>query len=473
MFLGIDVGTGSLKAAMVRPDGSVAATAEASYAAPSQSGGRADFDPNIWWEAVRSVVRDVTSRAGSSAEAIAVTAQMHGVVLVDERGRPVRDAILWPDFRADDVLDSFTAFHLRHPGVLGNPIVPGMAGPILAWLALHEPDALTRASHAVQPKDWIRMRLCGGAATTDPSDASGTLLYDITTDDWSEALCAAVGVPRDLLAPIHASHSVIGSLEESAARELGLEPGIPVALGAGDAPSALLGAGVEEPGTMLINTGTGAQIMTPVTAPTISDAPSAGLQQFRSASDATRWYAMAAVVNGGLAIDWVRRLTGYEWDRVYALAADVMDAPYEEDPVFLPFLSREREPQRSATGGAWAHLGLGTDHDALVRSAVRGVALYIGLRTHALMERTDVDSIIIAGGASRHRSWVELVATILGSPVTVASDPHLTVRGAAILAARAVGRNLPVSGAGTHVEPRTGCNVEGWLGAFQAAAAGP
>lgn len=469
MYLGIDLGTGTLKAAIFAEDGTLVTAAEDSYDAPTSAATGADFDPAIWWEVCRRVVRRVTASHGPAVTAVAVAGQMHGVVLIDERGRPVRDAVLWPDQRAATVLGDFVTFDDRHPGVLGNPIVPGMAGPILAWLANEEPECLEEAHLVVQPKDWLRMQLCDVAAVTDPSDASATLLYDVTADGWSEAMCDAVGVDRELLPQLAPSSSVVGRVDPHVARDLNLSDDVSVVVGAGDAAAALLGAGIEAPGSALVNTGTGGQIMTPITAPAPGRHLGPGIHQYRSASDTARWYAMAAVANVGLALAWVRDIVGYEWDEMYAAAGSVFSTS-ATDPVFLPFFSGEREPSHEiAKGGVWSGLMRSHDREALARSAVRGVAFYLGLRAKMLMDLTDVSTVVMSGGAVRHPQWVELLATIVGRNVTVASDAHLTVRGAARLAARGVGNDLPDPPQGQDIELRRDVDFEAALRDFEAA----
>lgn len=469
VYLGIDVGTGTLKAAIFDEDGTLVTAAEESYDAPTSTAPGADFDPAIWWEVCRRVVRRVTASHGPAVTAVAVAGQMHGVILVDERGRPVRDAVLWPDQRAATVLDAFSDFDDLHPGVLGNPIVPGMAGPILAWLAREESECLRRADLAVQPKDWLRMQLCRAGAVTDPSDASATLLYDVAADAWSDAVCDVARIDRELLPRVAPSTSVVGPVDPRVANELNLRDGALVVVGSGDTAAALLGAGIESPGTALVNTGTGGQIVTPVGTPASGRGLGPGIHQYRSASDATRWYAMAAVANVGLALSWVRDIVGYEWDEMYAAADSVMSTA-ASDPMFLPFFSGEREPSREvARGGVWSGLARSHDREALARSAVRGVAFYLGSRAKTLMDLTGVSAVVMSGGAVRHPQWVELLATILGRAVTVAADAHLTVRGAARLAARGMGSDLPDPPPGRPVAPRPDVDVETPLRAFEAA----
>ncbi|MEN8239101.1 MAG: FGGY family carbohydrate kinase, partial [Actinomycetota bacterium] len=413
----------------------------------------------------------VTARVGMAVQAIGVAGQMHGLVLVDSSGMPVRDAVLWPDQRAVGVLDVFTGFDAGRPGELGNPIAAGMAGPILLWLSRNEPESLGAGTVAVQPKDWLRMQLCDGGALTDPSDASATLLYDVLADGWSDELRKELGLRRDLLPRIVPSDQVAGFLRKDLADELNLPADIPVVVGAGDAPAALLGAGIEEPGRMLINAGTAAQALTPLPSPTIPPADLLGVHQYRSATDMTPWYAMASMVNAGLALSWVRRIVGFEWEQVYRLGDQALNR--DDDPLFLPFLSTERDPWAdNSRGGVWSGLNLGHDREALARSAVLGVALYLGLRVRRLMALTQEGSVMMAGGATRHLEWVELMATILGRKVAIAPDSHMTVRGAAQLAARGVGKAIPHPQVAHVVEPRLDDDVEGPMSAFEAAVRG-
>src|SRR3954447_11944862 len=126
---------------------------------------------------------------------------MHGVVLCDAGGSPVRPAQTWADARSGEVLDLFTRLDAGALARLANPVVAGMAGPTLAWLARHEPRAVAAARWALQPKDWLRLRLPGEVAA-EPTDGTGTLLWDTTADTWDLEVAEAVGIPTTLLAPV-------------------------------------------------------------------------------------------------------------------------------------------------------------------------------------------------------------------------------------------------------------------------------
>ena len=131
-------------------------------------------------------------RRAPGLQAIGVTGQMHGVVLAREDGRPTRPAVLWPDQRAASVLPRWLELPREARARLANPLFAGMAGPMLTWLRQNEPADLDAAGLVRSPKDWLRAQLTGDRVT-ERSDASATLLWDVTTDDWSTA---AIGCGR-------------------------------------------------------------------------------------------------------------------------------------------------------------------------------------------------------------------------------------------------------------------------------------
>ena len=217
--VGIDLGTSQLKALVATPDGQVLGRGRAAYQVAVPADGHAETDPGDWWRAATAAVREALADAAAtfarrgdpgSADAraagaagvdvagIALAGQMHGVVLADAAGAPCRPAILWLDRRANAEAARYRDLprHLTKP--LGNQPSPGMAGPILCWLRAREPASLDRARWALQPKDWLRMRLTGEPAT-DPTDASGTLLFDLENNVWADSLIEALGLPRDKL----------------------------------------------------------------------------------------------------------------------------------------------------------------------------------------------------------------------------------------------------------------------------------
>ncbi|WP_446903573.1 xylulokinase [Burkholderia sp. YIM B11467] len=428
-LLGIDLGTGSVKLVTLDADGIERAVASEPYALSSPQPGWAEIAPDAWWQALVRAAARLPAGERAQVAAIGFSGQMHGVVLVDADGQPVRPAMLWPDTRA--VREADAADWRDAP----NPVAPGMAGPLLRWLAAHEPAALRAARWAVQPKDWLRVAL-GGDVAADPSDACATALA--TPDGaWDTALIDTLGLPADRFAPVRASSARTGVLGARAAAALGLPAGVPLATGAADTACAALGSGLVAAGDALLTTGSGGQIV--VLADTLPPARR-GLHRYRTASGGG-YYTMAAMQNVGLALETVRGWLGYpDWAHAYD---DAFAQPASERLCFLPYLTGERSPWMNPDArGGWLGLGLGDTRGAMMRAAFEGVAfaLRAGLDAIRDADRGDpVTTLRLAGGGSVDPRWRQLLADALGASLHAIDCPNAATRGAALLAGVAIG----------------------------------
>jgi xylulokinase len=446
--LGIDLGTSGVKVLVTTPDGDVLGRASAGYPVSVPAPGLAEADPGNWWAATRRAVHAALAEAGQvgagsvgaglgwagqrrlTVTGLAVAGQMHGVVLVDDRGAALRPAILWLDQRATAEVALYQEMPCDYTAPLRNRPSPGMAGPLLCWLATHEPHTVRCAWWALQPKDWLRLRLTGQPAT-DPTDASGTLMFDLARDAWAEPLIDKLGLPRDKLPPVRRSAEVAGRLLPGPAAELGLEPGIPVATGAGNTAAALYAAGLR-PDEAMLTLGSGGQWVVPV--PSADQEPVAATNLFRAVGDGC--YRLAPVQNVGITLDWVRNLLGVTWEELYAVAAR---PPRPGAPRFDPHLTPERWSPGAT--GAWTGLSLACEREDLVRSALDGVAGLLRQRLDDLRAAGHAPvRAVIGGGGTSHPAWRALLEETLALPLTPASASWLTPAGAARLAAEAAGR---------------------------------
>ena len=358
-LLGVDLGTSSVKVVVSDPDGHLLAQTSRAYDVESANVGWAESDPRTWWRETVLAVREAVGQASASGaappSAIGLSGQMHGVVLADAALEPVRPAILWADTRASVVMGAYDRLSSDALARLANPIIPGLAGPILLWLRQFDGSALARTRWALQPKDWLRSRMTG-VVLTEPSDASATLLYDVPGERWDVEVIETLGLDRALLAPVASwAGDPAGRLTSEAADELGLAAGIPVAAGAGDTAAAMFGSGLHEDGSLQLTLGSGGQIVSAVDQ---AVRRGQGTTLFRTAAR-HGWYVMAATTNAGLALDWVRTVLAASWEELYAAAA----LPgTETDPLFLPHLTGERTPWLDSTmRGAWVGLALAHD----------------------------------------------------------------------------------------------------------------
>jgi xylulokinase len=367
---------------------------------------------------------------------------MHGAVLVDAAGTALRPAMLWPDRRATAELSRWRDLAIADRIGLANPLVPGMTGPMLAWLIGHEPAVVRRASAVLLPKDALRASLVPGSEPriTDRSDASATLLWDVRTDGWSPAAVAAAGIPPSLLPEVRPGTDVVGTI-----RLAGEE--VPVVVGGADTPLALLAAGTTA--GVQVNLGTGVQVLRPAVAPEPADNPF--VHCYADLVDG--WYAMAALQNGGSAWEWVCEVLGMGWSELFDAAAS---APAGAGGVvFRPFLTGERGGVAGpADRGGWSGLSAGSTRADLARAAVEGVAAATGAAAALLPGQDDGSPVVLTGGGTRSAVVQQVLADALGRPVRFLPLRSASAVGAAVLAGRGTGLEVtPVRQRGPVVDP--------------------
>jgi xylulokinase len=424
-LLGIDLGTASLKLAIVDGDGRECATASAAYAVDTPQPGWAQTDVGAWWRALCEAASRLPAHERDAVRGIGFSGQMHGVVLTGSDGRAVRPALLWPDTRAAGLLDAW-------PEPQPNPVAPGMAGPLLRWVALNEPQSIDATRWALQPKDWLRVAL-GGVVATDPSDACATALAE-PSGAWDRARLDALGLPHEWFAPLAPSYAAGGTLSADAARALGLREDVVLAIGAADTACAALGSGLAHDGDALLTTGTGGQI---VVLATTEPQPARGLHRYRAATD--HWYRMAAMQNVGVALEAARGWLSYgSWPEAYS---DAFGSAAASGLAFLPYLTGERSPwMNPAARGGWLGLSLGDSRATMMRAAFEGVAFSLRAGLDAIRASgADVRALRLAGGGSVDARWRQLLADALGVELHALDCPNAAARGAALLAGLASG----------------------------------
>ena len=457
MYLGIDLGTGSVKVMLLdRAGGAVSASHIYPVLAPAP--GRAETDPEEWLRALEQALTDLNSRArdrgtGSlkDVRAVGFSGQMHGVVPVKRGGdgttEALHPAILWADGRGAAELERYHACPREMRGRLGNRPASGMAGTTLLWLHRNAPAVLERADAVLFPKDYVRAALTGDWCT-DYSDASGSLLYDFRNREWYGELIETLELPATALPEIRDSVAPAGHVTAAAAARFGIPEGTPVAVGAGDTPAAMYGSRLTDEAVAQISVGTAAQAARPV-APGVLP-PVSSVNLFEGAESRLR-YQVAAMLNGGLALEWVRERLGFDWDGLYArLDGSVTDDPGEI--LFLPYLTGERTPHLNPDArGAWVGLSLHHDTDDLARAALLGVACTVRLGMETLEhDRAPADTVRLVGGSARYAAWRQMLSLVLERPLEYSEQTDGSARGAAYTAARLLGEELPAGPAFVH-----------------------
>jgi xylulokinase len=441
VLLGADLGTSGLKLVALDGAGRTVGEAEAGYDVVRPAPGHAETDVGTWRHALDDALAAVgPALRGRRVRALAIAGQMHGAVLVDRAGVALRPAVLWSDRRATAELDRWRTLPPTDRAALANPLTPGMTGPILAWLAGHEPSVVAAAAAVLLPKDALRVTLVPGAVT-DRSDASATLLWDVVDEGWSAAAVAAAGFDPALLPHVRPAAEIVGVASLPVGE-------VPVVVGGADTPLALLAAGTT--GTVQINLGTGIQLLRPGWLPRPVDDPVV----HGYADTADGWYAMAALQNGGSAWEWVCGVLGLTWEQLFEVAAEA--PPGAGGVVFRPFLTGERGGVAGPDDrGGWTGLHPATTRSDLARAAVEGVAFAVGAALELLDGPGGTSPVVLTGGGARAAVVQQLLADVLRRPVR-----HLRLRsasavGAALLAGRGTGVDVvPERDTGPLVEPR-------------------
>jgi xylulokinase len=378
------------------------AEAESGYAVDRPAPDRAEGDVAAWRRAFDEALAALLPRLGGArVRAVGLSGQMHGAVLVDAAGTALRPALLWPDQRATAEVLRWRALPAADRAGLANPLVPGMTGPLLAWLAVHEPD------------------------------------------DWSPAAVAAGGISPDLLPAVRPGAEVAGHLT-------GPLDGVPLTVGGADTALALLAAGATG---VQVNLGTGAQVLRPLQAPVPADDPPVHCY----AGAAGGWYAMAALQNGGSAWQWVCGVLGLTWAELFELAESV--PPGAGGVVFSPFLTGERGGVAGpGDRGSWSGLHQVTTRADLARAAVEGVAAAVAAGV-GLLDGVDDDGepVLLTGGGARTAVVQQAMADALRRPVRHLRLRSASATGAAVLAGRGTGADVePRRQTGPVVEPSVG-----------------
>jgi xylulokinase len=459
MRLGIDLGTGSLKLMAVDGSGHPIATSSRPYRIASSSAGSAETAVEEWVDALRDSWKELSGRLRGDAcddrvESIGLCGQMHGVVPVDAGGRALHPAVIWADSRGAEFLPNFDVLDAGARSRLMNAPAAGMAAVAILWFKKYEPAIYERTAFFLFPKDYLRLRLTGEIAT-DRGDASAGLLYDFVHRDWSEEVLAGLGIDGSKLPCIGSAFDPAGKVTSSGAEITGLSEGAPVAVGSSDAACALFGSGlfnealypaegsaigrVPAPGqgAVQISVGSGAQVFQAVRElPRFDPA----LSCYESAVDGV-FYRMAAMLNGGVALEWVRSAVGMEWDAFYD-DFDTGKVALPDDLVFLPYLTGERTPYVNPQArGAWIGLGLHHSRSQVLAAALLGVACSVRLGLESLGVQAGARAYLV-GGSSRRGAWRVTLASVLERELHLCPITDASALGAAqIGAASAAGYN--------------------------------
>lgn len=437
-ILAHDLGTTGNKANLFDDAGRLRASHleryEVSYPQPQW----AEQDPRAWWRAVCDSTRALLRAVPHAAEQIAAVAfsgQMMGVVAVDDRGQPLRSAIIWADQRAVEEAQSIIArVGMEHVYMrTGHRVSPAYTAAKILWLKQHEPETYAQAHAFLCAKDYA-VRQLTEQTVTDYSDASGSNLFDLNTRAWCQDMAEQIGLDLAKFPRVVSSITVVGEVTPRAAEETGLRAGTPVVIGGGDGSCAAAGAGVVAPGDCYCNIGSSAWVSF------ASDQPlfDAAMRTFTFHHlHPTRYTPMGTMQAAGGARDWWARLVGEVSEAEIAAVP-----PGARNLLFLPYLIGERSPWWNPQArGAFVGLTMAHGRAEMARAVLEGVAFNLRLIVEALESQgARIPAVRLIGGGARSALWPQILADVFDKPIQLLElGAEATAWGAAVAGGIGVG----------------------------------
>lgn len=440
MFIGLDLGTSSLKAILIDDQQTIIAEHSVPLSVQRRHDGWSEQDPATWESAVCEALRALRAQHDCrNLKGIGLSGHMHGATLLDAAGTVLRPCMLWNDTRSSAEaaeMDADPAFR----AITGNIVFAGFTAPKVEWVRRHEPRIFARIAKVLLPKDYLRYHLTG-EFVAEMSDAAGTSWLDTGARDWSDELLARCQLSRDQMPRLIEGSRPSGMLRDKLAIELDL-PAVVVAGGGGDNAAAAIGAGVVRGGSAFLSLGTSGVLF--AASDTYGPDAASAVHTFCHALPGT-WHQMGVVLAAADALNWWAGVAGQGAAEMTG-ALGALRAPTRT--MFLPYLGGERTPHNDAAVRAhFVHLDHATDRAALTRAVLEGVTFAIRDSFDALTGTgTRIDRLIALGGGARSDYWVQAIATALDLPVEL---PQAGDFGAAFGAARLA--IMAATGAGAEI----------------------
>ena len=441
LAIGLDLGTSAVKAVLLSADGQLLAEATSPLTISRPQPLWSEQAPADWLAALHSAMAALRAKASPAhwqqVRALAAAGQMHGAVLLDAQDRVLRPAILWNDGRCQAECDELEAREPATRQITANRAMAGFTAPKLMWVAQHEPAVFAQVAKVLLPKDWLVLHL-SGLASSEMSDAAGTLWLDVARRQWSPAMLAASGMRLDQMPPLHEGPEAVGPLLPKLAQAWGLPAGVQVAAGAGDNAGGAVGVGVVRPGDAFLSLGTSGVIFVATAGPQAN--PERGVHTFCHALPGT-WHQMAVMLSASSALSWWCGIAGLT--PAALLAGLPVGGVREAAPLFLPYLSGERTPHADP-GATGSFHGLTHAHgrDDLSYAVLEGVAFAFadglaalqecpqaalppppegveqsGQATFAQEAGSRPARLLAIGGGARSDAWLQLLADVLNLPI--------------------------------------------------------
>ncbi len=429
-YIGIDLGTSSVKGLLMSDTLEVICTYSQDYPNNVDERGWSDQNPEDWYNKSIIVIKKLLAKSKEQVASISFSGQMHGMVALDKNDQVLRPAILWNDQRTvaeceylnDEIGIDFLIENT------GNIALTGYTAPKVLWMKNNEPELFKRLDKVMLPKDYLSYCLSGVFAT-DYSDASGTLYLDVKNRQWSEKMLEVLGLKLDNVPELFNSYDKVGTLTDEIKAELNIDYDIDVVIGGGDQAVGSVGTGTVNSGDVNISLGTSGVVFA------ATDEYKEDIHgTLHSFCDATgKYHKMGVALNSGGSMNWWTSniLHSKEFDEMETAMNELKP---EEKLYFLPYLIGERSPiNDSKIRGSFLGLSLHHTDAHMTRAIVEGVSFSIRQMFDG-MQLTSNPQFKITGGGANNKLWVQIIADVLGQPINLINSSEGPAFGAAILA---------------------------------------
>lgn len=449
LYIGIDLGTSSVKILLMEGDGTVKKIVSREYPLSFPKPGWSEQNPSDWYTQTMDGLKELLQEADKSQVAgISFGGQMHGLVILDKEDNVIRPAILWNDGRTTEECDylNHTIGTDKLSEYTANIAFAGFTAPKLLWLSKHEPDNFAKIDKIMLPKDYLAYRLTGVHAT-DVSDASGMLLLDVKNRKWSQEMCDICHISIEQLPELFESYEVIGTLKADVAAEIGVSTQVKVAAGAGDNAAAAVATGTVGEGKCNISLGTSGTIFISSDKFRVDD--NNALHAFCGANG--KYHLMGCMLSAASCNKWwMDEIIG---SKDYAKEQEQITKLGENHVFYLPYLMGERSPYNNPDArAAFIGMTMDTTRADMTQAVLEGVAFAlrdsfeIAKALGIPLERTK-----ICGGGAKSPLWRTIVANVLGIPVDILETEEGPSLGGAMLAAVACGEYASVEEAASKI----------------------
>lgn len=429
-ILAHDLGTTGNKASLFDEQGNVRASSLSTYSTEYPRPNWVEQNPEDWWKAVCISTKQLLSTTGITPNQVACVSfsgQMMGCVVLDRRARPLRNALIWADTRANpqaQYLITKVGMDKAYQ-ITGHRASSSYTAAKIMWVRDHQPEIFAQAYKFVLAKDFIVARLTGKFAT-DFTDAGGTNLFDLQAYDWSPTMLEAAGLDRSVLPDLHESTDIIGEVLPSISGEVGLAAGTPVVIGGGDGSCAAAGAGVVLEGGAYNYIGSSSWISLASKVP-IYD-PS--MRTFTWPHLMRGMYQPCGTMQAaGGSYQWLRDtfcLQEKEEAKQQGISPyELMDRLAEQSPpgahglLYFPFLLGERSPWWNPDARA-VYFGLTMGHTRadIIRATLEGITLNLKVILDCFRQQgAQINDIRVIGGGANGYIWRKIMADIYGVPI--------------------------------------------------------